>query len=123
LKTFIINRENWLFGEGADNGRFYRNDDGKSCVLGQIARQHGYSNEELSNRSSIRGLIASGAKNKNNFFETFFYDLRRDNITTSMLAVNDNEYLTYCQREEKLINFAKELDIELKFVGEYECDL
>lgn len=39
MKQLIIDRQTWLRGEGSDNSRLFRVEDGKMCCLGSFAIQ------------------------------------------------------------------------------------
>ena len=112
----IIDRDNWIRGEGGESGRLCRASDGKMCPVGMLLQQAGVPKTALAGRrsasavpylpESVRWLVWK--LEGGGTFET--------EEATYLYTTNDSPTLPEAEREDLLRNqFAKQ-HVEVEFV-------
>lgn len=112
---YTIDRRTWLRAEGPNRSKLYRPSDGKMCCLGQVCLQEGLRVDQIYDLSSPFYLSPTASEKIKWMFEDQPYSYMKKPIC-DMMYVNDSE-VSDEEIEEKLIKFAKELDIELEFIN------
>lgn len=114
---FIIKRDSWIQGQGIDTYLFLP--DSKYCCFGFLAKELGYCDDDL---KDIQELITL-TNNKNLFPESLILSRKNyDKILTyptkiccEIMEINDNKEISIAEKENKLIELFKVIDIELVF--------
>lgn len=114
---FKINRNSWSQGKGIDT--FLFSPDGKYCCFGFLAKELGYCDDDL---KDIQELIS--LTNQKNFFpESLILSRKNYNkiltyptkICCEIMEINDSKTISIIEKENKLIELFKSIDIELVF--------
>lgn len=121
---FTVTRHNWLRGEGGDDSRLLRPEDGKMCCLGHISLQCGITQDEIMNVLAPAGIIDEAW----GLFPEPLRPMKRpyrginktwnDNsgLAHVMMGLNDDETITDEDREHRLKQIAASRGIKLEFV-------
>ncbi len=106
---FTVNRSSWLRGEA--NSFLLRPSDNKMCCLGFLAKKYGYSDEEIFNKDTFKSL-----SNIDKLPEEFFYGSGNLSfIIQKLMFENDKIDISDEDREKKLTEFFKLINIDVKF--------
>ncbi len=115
VTSCVIDRTKWLRGEGNSKSALLRESDGKMCCLGQIALEAGFTEDEIRNKiepCSI-GWTQFTTKNLNNTADIIAFSNKKH--TLDMMSINDAALIKDEFREKRLIELAKEINIDLSF--------
>ncbi len=111
----IIDRTNWLRGEGPSDSYLLRSRDSKMCCLGFVAVSAGATREAITDRETpadsdveacLTGLVAEDGDLDINTM-----------VCDRMMTINDDSLLSDAEREQRLIEEASSIGYELEFVG------
>jgi hypothetical protein len=104
---FIVDRQKWYRGRGADDSKLLR-EDGTRCCIGFVGQQCGLSDERLSGESSVFGV-------PNDRWPKWMIG-----YTSSVVAayvVNDDKKISDEKREFALKKIFSENGDEIEFVN------
>lgn len=115
MAKYTIDRNTWYRGKSHEGSSLLRS-DGLMCCLGQMAKQMGYSKEELEYRVEPRSLLRAGIDNK---FPSYLINeyQRQTDTCCRMMDINDCPLTSDEQREQRLIEIAAANGDELEFIG------
>ena len=134
MKKVVIKRSEWLRGEYSELSALFRESDGKRCCLGFVANQLiGLSDEEIDGVSAFDGAAADVYKGKYSDVKRRAENVRyraremlsaiftmRDRqgrpLATQIVHINDDARIVDSEREEKIIEMFKKIDIAIEFV-------
>src|SRR5262245_2728670 len=129
MMKLVIDRSNWLHGEGSENSFLLRGSDGKMCCLGFLACQLGAKEKTItnnSNSSDMKDLIYynSNPSDMPSLIDWPEWMLTIDNadskITTLLMSVNDNENYSDGDREQRIDEIFDEQSIEVELSRKYK---
>lgn len=115
-----IDRNRWLRGVGSESSLL--DSCGKSCALGFLAKDLGYSDDEILNKEGPDYILSDAGVR---FPESLVKRIERKEdiwsapteIAVQIISINDDVNLTDSERESKIIQLFQKVDIELEFVG------
>ncbi len=111
---FIINREIWLRGEGAESSFLHRDLDGKECCMGQCVKQL---YPELTNRQLFCKKKVLHKEDAWVWFALLIEDRDFVRFAEDCYQDNDNVYLSEGDREKYLTQAAEKHGHELEFIN------
>ena len=127
MKTFTIDRSTWRCG-GAENEPGAHgfgptkmlNSDGFRCCLGHIAKQCGFTDDQLCNRDTPVDVVrAVGSEPAGFLVERDEYGSGDTDLTNSAIGINDSDELGLAEREDDLRTLFRKHGYRLRFVGSY----
>jgi hypothetical protein len=115
-----IDRNLWLRGLGPDSCLL--DSCGKSCALGFLAKDLGYSDAEILNREGPDYILSDAGVR---FPDSLVKRVERKEdiwsapteIAVQIISTNDDATLNDLERESKIIQLFQKADIEVEFVG------
>ncbi len=110
-KQVVIDREQWIRGEGSDVSYLLRSSDGMMCCLGFSALQCGWEKCEINNTPSPNSAGWKDLTEKDGYVTANVLNIRK------MMNVNDDEVKGNELREIELIRLAKLQGWEFVFVN------
>lgn len=119
--NLIINRRKWLRGKPHESYLLHATNN-KMCCLGFLAKQCGYSDDEICGVTSPAGLkyrmFIEAMENK--FPKTILNkDFENTDITGILMDINDKKRknFTLAKREKKIKELFKKAGIKVKFIN------
>jgi hypothetical protein len=115
-----IDRNRWLRGLGPDSCLL--DSCGKSCALGFLAKDLGYSDAEILNKEGPDYILSDAGVR---FPESLVKRVERKEdiwsspteIAVQIISTNDDATLNDLEREAKIIQLFQKAEIEVEFVG------
>lgn len=112
---FIVKRSEWFRGQGSAQSYLVRALDNKKCCLGFLGEACGV---------PIASMIGAGVpevvlgKDRRLFPRSYFGSndlVDRSIVSDEIIFTNDSKYLSEAERESKLIELFRKLDIDVRF--------
>lgn len=117
----IIDRKTWLRGD--KDSFLLRKRDGKMCCLGQLSLQCGLTQDDIIHKGFLSKLSEMDKILKHPILSQLVKEDRYctkylgSTIARELMNVNDNVGICDDQRETKLIELFKEIDVEIEFIN------
>jgi hypothetical protein len=109
---FTVYRDKWIRGE--DNPKLLTVDD-RRCCLGFLAKDFGYSDSEIKDRSCLEDLCDL-TKLPYGLVEEQCSDYWRDSLSVKeIMSINDNKNISCSNRESKLKELFNLINIQIIF--------
>jgi hypothetical protein len=119
VKSFTIDRANWLQGEGSADSYLIRSRDGKQCCLGFYLLSCGLPEEYLTNRRSLIGL----SEKMMTLTPDWLLDENTEGVSWAchniMLMNDDCTFAPLSEKEASITTSFKAAGIEVSFTGSY----
>lgn len=117
MKTFVIDRTRWVRGGRGGDTRML-NFQGNMCCLGQVARQCGFSADQLYDRSTPVDVVVDADTKPSGFLtRATRYGPKGTRLARAAIIINDAWGLSDCEREARLSRLFKAHGYALKFKG------
>lgn len=121
---FIIDRTLWLRGEGPTRSRLLRPSDGKMCCVGQMCKQLGLTDNDISDVSSTGSLTRDSVNTtyaeryvKQQEVEKALFNGTDHYWWHAAYEINDNAYIDDTEREKLLKGQAALADHTIVFIN------
>jgi len=114
IKSFTINRADWMRGQGDSTGKLYVPEYGEMCCLGFFCKALGIPKAEMEDLA-----IPSELYHLNKIPKWLLYDedLSTQDDLGKLLDLNDSDIIEDSERELKIKEIFKKRGIKVKFVG------
>ena len=104
----VIDRTQWLHGEGSQQSYLVRTEDKKMCCLGFLGLSCGYTKDELEDKQ-VPEQICDNSK-----WPILFHN---EDEVAEFTTTNDRTNITDEEREQELIKLFRAAGIEVTFIN------
>lgn len=126
-KSFTIDRATWRCGGREQSDKHHGsgatlmlNEEGFKCCLGHIASQCGFTDKQLFNHGRPSQVVkGAGTKPTGFLTETDNSNIVDSLLTHAAIAINDDENISFEERETELAKIFRNAGYEISFIGKY----
>lgn len=116
MQKVIVERSYWLRGEGEENSKLLRTEDGKMCCLGFVCLAFGKTEDDIA-ECEAPSCFSSHSGRKIGFGTPLIQeDGSEPQAVVSAMQVNDHRHMDESQRESELKRLLLVVGVDLEFV-------
>lgn len=117
MKKVIVERSKWLRGEGEENSKLLRTEDGKMCCLGFVCLAFGKTEDDIADSEAPSCLIGKDRHSQiGDGTPLIAEDRHEPGAIVSAMQINDSRYMDELDRELELKRLLRVVGVDLEFV-------